>query len=331
MTGKGPNPTTTTSAKDTEANKHGAKDNGATKQDTTDDDEPDLAKGKAAKANPKEDLEKKRTRCRKHITTICKEIEAVIHRKGSRTSVAELLERAKKTLQTADTINQKLEDYLDDDEAQVQEERHLTYVTKIGDIQESVEAYLEERKDDAPSVIGSLRGANPQQAANNHELGGQSHHDTLSTLSSESAIDNSRRRLDNKSKGKQEAAPDEWIDEYRTNRFEAEPWYDGGGRSTIRTDLETYDGSPLAWFAWIDLFRALVHESNCSPGEKLAILKRNLKGDVQDIVYGLGGGESAYKEALRRLKDDCGSRDAMRAAHLQALEKLEIGKTLTKK
>ena len=58
------------------------------------------------------------------------------------------------------------------------------------------------------------------------------------------------------------------------------------------------------------------------PDEKLAILKKSLKGPCANIVRGNGGGESAYKEALSRLKEYCGSRDVMRAAHLLAIDGL---------
>ncbi|EFX65163.1 LOW QUALITY PROTEIN: hypothetical protein DAPPUDRAFT_265126 [Daphnia pulex] len=72
------------------------------------------------------------------------------------------------------------------------------------------------------------------------------------------------------------------------------------------------------------LYRALVHDSGKSAGEKLAILKRHLKGDCLDLVQGLGGGEPAYIEALVRLKQSCGRRDVMRAATLQAIDKVEL-------
>ena len=60
------------------------------------------------------------------------------------------------------------------------------------------------------------------------------------------------------------------------------------------------------------MFRCLVHESGRPTWEKLALLKRNLKRPHQDIVYGLGGGEEAYKEALTRLKETCSSRGVRR-------------------
>ncbi|XP_045033912.1 uncharacterized protein LOC116935697 [Daphnia magna] len=44
------------------------------------------------------------------------------------------------------------------------------------------------------------------------------------------------------------------------------------------------------------------------------------------MVYGLGGSQSVYAEALGRLKENYGKRDVMRAALMQALEKLSIYK-----
>lgn len=73
----------------------------------------------------------------------------------------------------------------------------------------------------------------------------------------------------------------------------------------------------------MDLFRALDHNTGKAPGEKLAILN---KGECANIVYSLGGGEEAYGEALVRLNETYGRRDVMRAAHLQALDKLEPGR-----
>uniref|UniRef100_A0A5S6Q457 Uncharacterized protein n=1 Tax=Trichuris muris TaxID=70415 RepID=A0A5S6Q457_TRIMR len=91
--------------------------------------------------------------------------------------------------------------------------------------------------------------------------------------------------------------------------------------------MEPYDGTASNWFGWIDLFKALIHDTAMSPGEKLAVLHSSLTGDCRDLVYPLGGGEEAYKEALRCPKASCGRRDVIRAAHLQALDKLDPGKS----
>ena len=88
----------------------------------------------------------------------------------------------------------------------------------------------------------------------------------------------------------------------------------------MKTKFEAYTGKSLDWFEWINLFRALVHDTGKFPDEKLAILKRHLKGDCANLVHGLGGGEPAYIEALVRLKKSCGRRDVMRATHIQAIE-----------
>jgi hypothetical protein len=94
-------------------------------------------------------------------------------------------------------------------------------------------------------------------------------------------------------------------------------------RSSVSAELDPFDGKALEWFTWINLFRALVHDTPKSPGEKLALLKKLLRGDCLDQVYGLGGGESAYIEALVRFKQTYGRRDVMRAAHHQAIKRLE--------
>jgi hypothetical protein len=116
--------------------------------------------------------------------------------------------------------------------------------------------------------------------------------------------------------------PDTWIYLYSTDRLP--PVITARStRSSVSAELEPFDGKALEWFSWIDLFRALVHDTPKSPGEKLALLKRFLREDCLDLVYGLGGGEAAYIEALVRLKQTCGRRDVMRAAHHQAIQKFE--------
>ncbi|XP_057366947.1 uncharacterized protein LOC130687793 [Daphnia carinata] len=136
--------------------------------------------------------------------------------------------------------------------------------------------------------------------------------------------DNQRRWISPEADGRADSLPDEWIDLYSSGRLLPIHDQNLGSRSSVRADLELYYGKALDWFCWIDLFRALVHDSNKSAGEKLALLKRHLRGDCADIVHGLGGGEAAYIEALTRLKQTCGRRDVMRAAHLQAIDKLEL-------
>ena len=122
-------------------------------------------------------------------------------------------------------------------------------------------------------------------------------------------------------------SPDIWIERYVEGQEDPDEWAGGhGSNSSIKTELSPYYGDALKWFEWIGIFKALVHNTGKSPEEKLAILKRSLKGECLDIVYGLGGGEEAYKEALIRLKESCGRRDVMRASHIQAISQLDPGR-----
>lgn len=121
----------------------------------------------------------------------------------------------------------------------------------------------------------------------------------------------------------QNVAPDDWIEGCAPGILK--PTNSDNSRSGIRAELEPYSGISLKWFAWIDLFRASVHGTIKAPGEKLAFLKRHLRGNsLGYVVHGLGGGEGAYIETLERLKKSCGGRDVMRTTHLQAIEKLEL-------
>ncbi|EFX75868.1 hypothetical protein DAPPUDRAFT_249870 [Daphnia pulex] len=129
---------------------------------------------------------------------------------------------------------------------------------------------------------------------------------------------NKQRNLNDK-----QDAPDDWIDLYNNGRLL--PVHSKfSSRSAVSAELDVYTGKAIEWFGWIDLFRALVHDTPKTPGEKLALLKHYHEGECLDVVYGLGGGESAYKQALVRLKETFGRRDVMRAAHIQAIERLEF-------
>ena len=118
-------------------------------------------------------------------------------------------------------------------------------------------------------------------------------------------------------------APDDWIDLYSAGLL-LPVHSEFSSRSAVSAKLDVFHGKALEWFAWIDLFHALVHDTPKTAGEKLALLKHYLKGECLDVVYGLGGGESAYKQALVRLKEAYGRRDVMRAAHIAAIERLEF-------
>lgn len=105
--------------------------------------------------------------------------------------------------------------------------------------------------------------------------------------------------------------PDDWIDKYNVSLLPLISTKHSSP-SAVSAELEPYQGKALDWFGWIDLFRALVHDTPKSPGKKLALLKRYLRDKCLDVVYGLGGGETACIQALVRLKESCSRRDVMK-------------------
>lgn len=123
----------------------------------------------------------------------------------------------------------------------------------------------------------------------------------------------------------QEVHLDQWIDDYVTGRAPTDARQEQFGGPVIRVELPRFSGRALDWLGWIDLFHFLVHQTSHSAGENLAVLKSRLLGTaVEHLVHGLGGRDGAYQLALCRLKDFFGKRDVMRAAHMQALERIEF-------
>ena len=115
------------------------------------------------------------------------------------------------------------------------------------------------------------------------------------------------------------SAPDDWIDDY-VNGLEKPFDRRGTDRSSVQVTLKPYSGLVIDWFEWIGLWFALVHMTNKTSFEKFALLRQFLSGNLLDIVNGLPGGEESYKEALIRLKSQCGDRAVMRHAYLRLLD-----------
>ncbi|KFD60548.1 hypothetical protein M514_27252 [Trichuris suis] len=248
-----------------------------------------------------------------------------------------LLRRAQEALECSNKLNDELSYELKAEEAEAELDRQLNYVQKVEEIAEAVEAYRQSRGIDASSVVSQLEDDNDDHSVDSTDT---AIHDSAITDAdmygaSRGNVPNYEREETAHRLGQLQVrdmrmadTPDQWTDEYVTGRAIPNVCYDDScRRSTVRAELDSYDGTASQWFAWIDLFKALVHDTAMSPGEKLAILRNSLKGDCRDLVYALGGGEDAYKEALRSLKARCGRRDVIRAAHLQALYKLDPGRT----
>ena len=91
--------------------------------------------------------------------------------------------------------------------------------------------------------------------------------------------------------------PDAWIELYSKGLLPP-VIATHSARSAVSAELENFEGKDLEWFSWIDLFIALVHDTPKSAGEKLAPLKRHLRGDCLDLVYGLGAVNKHTKKPL---------------------------------
>ncbi|KAI9551306.1 hypothetical protein GHT06_002506 [Daphnia sinensis] len=249
-----------------------------------------------------------------------------------------------------ENIHDRIIELIDDDDVLTQQNvQHLTYAKVVDNCSSLVENYLLIRQDDDPSVVietpeeiarrqalqtaeQRLREARTELAAAEQaviDLGG-----TVSpTDGSEVNPSDSVSSVGNKPTNgiyfidpvDSTQAPDAWIDIYLTGR-EKPHVREKGGKSSVTVQLEVYSGRALDWFSWISMWYALVHITGKTASEKLAILKNFLKGDLADIVHGHGGGESGYKEALQRLRSTCGNRTVIRAAHLQALDRMEAPK-----
>jgi len=283
---------------------------------------------------------------RQKITGCCTRIRKVIDSSLSRREAERLLNEANTFLEETSPINDRILELLDVEEGAQQQEHFLRYGGDVEAMQDAVTAYLASRADEAASepsepdnqqeILEARQRAQEAirlyveatQAAETAKKAMEDANQLLRSLNGQEDFGEEQnsdlpststyQRLVNTTE-----APDDWIDEYCQGR--EKPFVSKGEyrHSSISVELEVYSGRAVDWFEWIGLYQALVHRTSKSPGEKLAILKRNVRGETADMIYGLGGGEMAYRDALQRLKSTCGSRPVMRAAHLQALERVE--------
>ncbi|KFD48451.1 hypothetical protein M513_10669 [Trichuris suis] len=289
-------------------------------------------------AMPSDISKSRRTHYRRLASLYCKRIEAILAEQGSRRVVKALPRRAQDAFECSEKLNDELTCDLDAEEAEAELGKQLNYLQKLEQTAEAVDTFLWPRAKETLSDVSQLESDNDGSSVSSDDTATQgaksAHAEALEAGRSETpqlnaenvvALQAGHLPTDATMTGD---APDRWIDEcvagYAVPNV---PYGRGCRRSTVRAEMDSYDGTASKWFSWIDLFKALVHDTAMSPGEKLAVLRSSLKGDCRDLVYGLGGGEDAYKEALRSLKVSCGRRYVIRAAHLQALDRLGPGKS----
>eukprot|EP00095_Tigriopus_kingsejongensis_P006599 snap_masked-scaffold1280_size50848-processed-gene-0.5 protein:Tk06599 transcript:snap_masked-scaffold1280_size50848-processed-gene-0.5-mRNA-1 annotation:"carboxylesterase" len=106
------------------------------------------------------------------------------------------------------------------------------------------------------------------------------------------------------------------------------PWdVDGDRRPTIKSKLTTFEGNILDWPGFLDMFKALVHQTRLDPAEKLAHLKASL-GQGQRSLIRHCNGHDGYVKALSILDGRYGDPDQLQARYLRelkALPKVQMG------
>ena len=296
-----------------------------------------------------DDCKKRQKLVRSRITGCHTRINHIVTAGLSRRDAEKLLADGRVLLGELETIHDRIVELVDEDDVLTQQNnQHLLYAQTIDNCSALVEDYLLLHRDDPSSVTVEtpdqiarrqaletayqrLRDLREEVKAAEQaiiDLGGE----VLSTDGSEVNPTDSVSNIGDKPTKKigyfqadSPQAPDAWIDVYLAGK-EQPHGQEKGGKSSVTVQLEVYSGRALDWFAWISMWFALVHITRKTASEKLAILKNYLKGDLADIVYGHGGGESGYKEALQRLRSTCGNRTVIRAAHLQALDRMDAPK-----
>jgi len=250
---------------------------------------------------------------RQKITGCLTRVRKVIENSLSRREAERLLNEARTFLGDTAPLNDRLLELLNDEEGNQQQEQFLRYGGDVDTIEEAVSGYLASRADDTHSEVGEpnnqqeIREAKEkaqeavkayEEATRAAEVAKKAVEAANQLLRSLGAQDEFEEDLDHdlpsivrsQTPTCTNETPDDWIDEYCQGKEKPFGSYGDPRHSSIRVELERYSGRAVDWFEWIELYHALVHCTGKSPGEKLAILKRNVQGETADIVYGLGGG-----------------------------------------
>ncbi|KZS04619.1 Uncharacterized protein APZ42_032401, partial [Daphnia magna] len=248
----------------------------------------------------------RRTTLRRQMTTAGRQIENLTTSRGSRTLLQGLLHHCDGLVLKASILQTELSALEDEEECERQENTHLTYVTTAGVISEAANQYLDSREGEEASwtpagvskgVEGSwlrynrradearerlerarMYSENAQLALQQLHLG-EMEQDRFTSLSHQ-VMDpptsltekwlSQQRQANLKSN---QESPDDWIDQYSAGLLPPSG-NKQSSRSAVSAELDPFNGKVLEWFRWIDLFRALLHDTPKTPGEKLALLKR---------------------------------------------------------
>lgn len=255
-------------------------------------------------------------------------IQREISEKSSKQFITLLIDKMKNINDRSNELTKEISALLEMSDAQIDLAIQANYDRNLDQIKTNCSDYLNSIADCAPTYNLSSKRRRTDEVSNDDCMSSFAPSIKPNYFNGNEITDSEMNPLANKHTEQMlnnpiynSPSPDGWIDSY-VNGFE-QPRRNNKGK----TELEKYNGSSLKWFEWIGMVQALVHDTPLSPAEKLAKLKHSLTGKCSDIIQGIGGGEIAYKEVLKRLKEKCGNREVMKAAHLTYLDNLIPGKT----
>ena len=83
--------------------------------------------------------------------------------------------------------------------------------------------------------------------------------------------------------------------------------------------LDTFNGNPLTWTDWIQLFESVIDSRPLSTTEKMTHLQSLLTGQAKSLVKGYGCNGQCYHQALADLKKKYGKSSVIVNAYLEKL------------
>ena len=225
----------------------------------------------------------KRTQLRKKISFTLNRLKDKIAALGDREELEKLLGKIRKLVIECEQVNDQLcDNYLDEETATKEWETQEMYGEKEMEAGSIVRKYLAGLESVPKPNLESL----PKAEETKPEI--------VVPKYQKSEIPVPESFVTPRTEAGNNDLPDSWIDGYVQG---IRPVYteQEGYKGTIRSTLETYDGSPLKWLEWIDSFRAMVHDTQMQPAEKFGVLKQSLRGKCTLSISGIGGGETAYR------------------------------------
>ena len=141
-------------------------------------------------------LRTKRKTLRQQISNTGRRIETVISSRGSRGALLGLISHFENLLLRALLLQTELSSLDQEEEAERQDNLHLTYVTKVGETTEAAKAYLRSREGEAPSEIEQIINLPNDPAATPSEIRRRDQEHLEAVAAAQKRCDDAREQMD---------------------------------------------------------------------------------------------------------------------------------------